>query len=57
MDTEKTAGAVSLYTSTIVFPAFFFAPYVAAGAGHGFYTSPSQGTQSSGGQAYSTHYN
>merc|ERR1712223_596386 len=31
--------------------------YYNNGGGHGFYTSPSEGTKSSGGQAYSTHYN
>merc|ERR1712105_532252 len=31
--------------------------YYNNGAGHGFYRSPSDGTKSSGGQAYSTHYN
>merc|ERR1712243_96209 len=31
--------------------------YYNNGAGHGFYPSPSDGTKSSGGQAYSTHYN
>merc|ERR1712020_475908 len=31
--------------------------YYNNGAGHGFYHSPSGGTKSSGGQAYSTHYN
>merc|ERR1711964_229521 len=31
--------------------------YYNNGAGHGFYHSPSGGTQSSSGQAYSTHYN
>merc|ERR1712241_509833 len=31
--------------------------YYNTGSGHGFYSSPSGGTKSSGGQAYSTHYN
>merc|ERR1712004_666553 len=31
--------------------------YYNNGGGHGFYTSPSEGTKSSGGQAYSTHTN
>merc|ERR1712212_1140311 len=31
--------------------------YYNNGAGHGFYHSPSSGTKSSGGQAYSNHYN
>merc|ERR1712219_48141 len=31
--------------------------YYNNGSGHGFYHSPSGGTKSSGGQAYSTHYN
>merc|ERR1711963_93610 len=31
--------------------------YYNDGAGHGFYHSPPDGTKSSGGQAYSTHYN
>merc|ERR1711928_55202 len=31
--------------------------YYNNGGGHGFYTSPSEGTKSSGGQPYSTHTN
>merc|ERR1712127_1056116 len=31
--------------------------YYNTGSGHGFSTSPAAGTQSSGGQAYGTHYN
>merc|ERR1711970_312036 len=31
--------------------------YYNNGGGHGFYSSPSAGTPSSEGQAYSTHYN